>query len=837
MSGVRRVPPPPPPGFGDEEYYRLYGRPEDYHRYRAKVESHLQHQATGSHQAEDGVARPRTAGRTRRSKSVSLEPGEELEEEEEEEEDSLGDETELSEFEGEPEHEIRIRTPPPRDLRYHPRISRRRGRRHLHSNEEVFHHVTPSGRRRYPPPPPEEFLRGEKAIGRSRIRERSRSRSPLGLEEDQDEMSSLEEAELSPPVHRKGSRKAFENFRVTIPNTRGKKSQGPGGRGEEDPSEGSLSLSEEGEEDVEQPVEKSRRSTPPPIPLPKVKSAKERLGKRVTPPITTTISVSSDDDTPPPPKSRRRQSPPKSTSRRRPMTPSSPDRSKSRSRGRRERRRSFTPPNSNGRSGKKKKRKKRNRNRGGNSSNLSQRMEDTNKENEIMLKKLARKRRGGPPTSESSRVKNLAKMAGIKIPSKKLIDASRDQKRPRKRSISPNPRNLTPKPGFGSKLRSDRITQDRQRPRGPRSESQDQIKDKGRKKAGGSRSPKRWKHDKFTEASPIREKEYSKEEDEATFGSHWSRIRSERSKERDRDGNLRRTRSRSRGKSAGSKKRKLGRKRRSRRSRSYSSSSDSSRSSSGSSRSSHRRRGRRSSHRRRKRSYSSYSRSSSRSSSSSSSRSSSSRSSRSRSVSPIPHPRRARKANNVSLAAASLAPPPAPPQASTSTAASSSKDGVNMQTSGKLLQDTNLVNGVVVKYCEPPDARKPRTKWRLYVFKGNEELPILYIHRQSCYLMGRDRKVADVPLDHPSCSKQHAVLQYRLLDFRRPDGSTGRRVTPYVMDLNSANGTFLNNQKIESQKFVQVLEKDVLKFGFSSREYVLLHDQSKDAEGDDPGVE
>ena len=38
--------------------------------------------------------------------------------------------------------------------------------------------------------------------------------------------------------------------------------------------------------------------------------------------------------------------------------------------------------------------------------------------------------------------------------------------------------------------------------------------------------------------------------------------------------------------------------------------------------------------------------------------------------------------------------------------------------------------------------------------QGNEELPILYIHRQSAYLLGRDRKVADVPLDHPSCSKQ-----------------------------------------------------------------------------------
>ena len=89
-----------------------------------------------------------------------------------------------------------------------------------------------------------------------------------------------------------------------------------------------------------------------------------------------------------------------------------------------------------------------------------------------------------------------------------------------------------------------------------------------------------------------------------------------------------------------------------------------------------------------------------------------------------------------------------------------------MQTSGKLLEDTNVINGVTVKYAEPSEARKPRIKWRLYVFKGDEELPILYIHRQSAYLMGRDRKVAGIPLDHPSCSKQHAVLQYRLVDYK-----------------------------------------------------------------------
>ena len=37
----------------------------------------------------------------------------------------------------------------------------------------------------------------------------------------------------------------------------------------------------------------------------------------------------------------------------------------------------------------------------------------------------------------------------------------------------------------------------------------------------------------------------------------------------------------------------------------------------------------------------------------------------------------------------------------------------------------------------------------------------LPIHRQSCYLFGRERRIADVPTDHPSCSKQQAVLQFR----------------------------------------------------------------------------
>ncbi|XP_029165334.1 smad nuclear interacting protein 1 [Nylanderia fulva] len=156
------------------------------------------------------------------------------------------------------------------------------------------------------------------------------------------------------------------------------------------------------------------------------------------------------------------------------------------------------------------------------------------------------------------------------------------------------------------------------------------------------------------------------------------------------------------------------------------------------------------------------------------------------------------------------------------------KEKPNFEVSGKLTEDMNTVNGVVIKYSEPQDAKKPKRRWRLYPFKGEKALPTLYIHRQSAYLMGRDRKVADIPLDHPSCSKQHAALQYRLVPYQKEGGIEGRRIRPYIIDLESANGTFVNNVKLEPRRYHELLEKDVVRFGFSTREYVLLHEHSKD---------
>ncbi len=50
------------------------------------------------------------------------------------------------------------------------------------------------------------------------------------------------------------------------------------------------------------------------------------------------------------------------------------------------------------------------------------------------------------------------------------------------------------------------------------------------------------------------------------------------------------------------------------------------------------------------------------------------------------------------------------------------KEKPNYGASGLLAAEQNSYKGVVIKYAEPPEARKPSKKWRLYVFKGKEQL-------------------------------------------------------------------------------------------------------------------
>mmetsp|Transcript_23322 Transcript_23322/g.25908 ORF Transcript_23322/g.25908 Transcript_23322/m.25908 type:complete len:192 (+) Transcript_23322:226-801(+) len=149
------------------------------------------------------------------------------------------------------------------------------------------------------------------------------------------------------------------------------------------------------------------------------------------------------------------------------------------------------------------------------------------------------------------------------------------------------------------------------------------------------------------------------------------------------------------------------------------------------------------------------------------------------------------------------------------------KEKPNFKPSGNLTKELRTYKGVEMKYMEPEDKVIPSTKWRLYVFKGKESLEPYHISKKTMYLFGRDRSVCDIPVDHPSCSKQHAVIQFR--SVRTKDG---KRERAYLMDLNSTNGTHLNGSRVDGSRYIQLLEKDSIKFGFSSREYIILSENA-----------
>jgi smad nuclear-interacting protein 1 len=110
----------------------------------------------------------------------------------------------------------------------------------------------------------------------------------------------------------------------------------------------------------------------------------------------------------------------------------------------------------------------------------------------------------------------------------------------------------------------------------------------------------------------------------------------------------------------------------------------------------------------------------------------------------------------------------------------------------------------------------------LYVFKGQETLETVQLGERTCWLFGRERAVADFPVEHPSCSKQHAVLQFRHVEKKNEFGDRKAEVRPYIIDLESANGTKVNGERVPERRFWEVVSGDVLAFGDSTREYVLM---------------
>ncbi|KJZ77162.1 hypothetical protein HIM_03483 [Hirsutella minnesotensis 3608] len=157
------------------------------------------------------------------------------------------------------------------------------------------------------------------------------------------------------------------------------------------------------------------------------------------------------------------------------------------------------------------------------------------------------------------------------------------------------------------------------------------------------------------------------------------------------------------------------------------------------------------------------------------------------------------------------------------------KEKPNWGTTGVLAAASNSVaqadgTSITLKYHEPAEARKPlpRDEWKLFVFKGNDIVDTIDLNSKSCWLVGRDSAVVDILAEHPSISKQHAVIQFRYTEKRNEFGDKRGKVKPYLLDLESANRTTLNDADVPASRYLELRHKDMVKFGHSSREYVVM---------------
>jgi smad nuclear-interacting protein 1 len=166
------------------------------------------------------------------------------------------------------------------------------------------------------------------------------------------------------------------------------------------------------------------------------------------------------------------------------------------------------------------------------------------------------------------------------------------------------------------------------------------------------------------------------------------------------------------------------------------------------------------------------------------------------------------------------------------------KEKPNWAPTGRLASAANTIQTankrVVLKYHEPPEARKPPSKdgWRLYVFdtsraaSGNpgDIIETIELNTQSCWLFGREASVVDVLLEGKGASKQHAVLQFRYREGERDEfGVRGRgKVKLYVLDLESQRGTTVEGVDVGKARYWEVRDGETIRFGGEEgREFVV----------------
>ena len=101
------------------------------------------------------------------------------------------------------------------------------------------------------------------------------------------------------------------------------------------------------------------------------------------------------------------------------------------------------------------------------------------------------------------------------------------------------------------------------------------------------------------------------------------------------------------------------------------------------------------------------------------------------------------------------------------------------------------------------------------VQKDGKKVDKLFLENKNAFYFGNPSSNSTFKLDHPSISKNHACI------FIENDSRV------FLVDLNSSNGTYLNNQKLKILQPVMLNPNDTIRFALSSRKYTIEIDRKK----------
>lgn len=136
-----------------------------------------------------------------------------------------------------------------------------------------------------------------------------------------------------------------------------------------------------------------------------------------------------------------------------------------------------------------------------------------------------------------------------------------------------------------------------------------------------------------------------------------------------------------------------------------------------------------------------------------------------------------------------------------------------------LYSDRQLIrNKKMTKYFIPFDTAQPGVSWKLFLFKEDGTDSTLPLDIEST-MIGRE-SYCDLRMTDKSVSRQHCVIQFRSVVINEI-----RRTVPYIFDLGSKWGTFLNDEQVPSRCFVELRHRDRLSFGRSEDSAVIMQQQ------------